>query len=376
MTEQSKQVEFNLFAVIQRVVRGRYILLATTLLGIALALIAIVLTRPWYSSQSQFLPPQSMDLSSGSTTAALLSGGADSGDLYLGLLASRTVQDDVVDHLGLKSIYHATNQTKARALLAANSKFSIGRNALVSIEVRADDPQLAARIANTYLDALYRLSSSMAASSSEARRLFYQQQLMKQRAELDQAEVSLKQIQEKTGIVIPTGEAQAGLTATAQLEAQIGAAEERLSGLVVGATDQNPQVIQARAQIAQLQAQLARQQQDSNAISAGIPSNRQLPGLTLEVEMKARDVKVAETAYDTLLGQYSKVRLLAIDPGPQLQVVDRAIPAESKAGPSRRGIVTYGFILGFFSGLFYVLFLEPLQRILRRFNDHPATQPR
>lgn len=376
MTDKSNQVEFNLVAVIRRVLRGKYVLLATTLLGAIIALIDAHVTKPWYFAQSEFLPPRYTDLTSGSPSALLLGGGADASDLYLGLLVSRSVQDDVVDHLNLKTVYHTPSQTAARFLLQKNSTFGVGRNSLVFVTVKAESPDLAAKIANAYLDALYRLNGSMVSSSSDARRVFFEQQLIDERAELEKAEEALKETQEKTGLFLPQGEAQAGLNATAQLQGQLDAAEDRLAGLLVGATDQNPQVVQARAQIAQLRSQLARQQQNDSAQSAGIPSNNRFPGLTLEVEEKERDVRAAETSYDTLLAQYGKARLASIDPGPQLEIVDRAVPPEFKSGPNTRSLLQYGIIAGFLAGLLYLLFFEPLRGMLRAFQAQPSTQPR
>ena len=375
MTDKPKQVELNLVAVIQRVLRGKYVLLATTILGTLIAVIVAHVTKPWYYAQAQFLPPHYTDIS-GSPSAMLLGGGTDSSDLYLGLLVSRSVQDDVVDHLGLRAIYHAPNQSVARFLLQKNSTFGVGRNSLILVAVKASDPQLAAKIANAYLAALYRLNGTMVGSSSDARRSFFQKQLKEQRADLDKAELALKQTQEKNGLVLPGGEAQAGLNATVQLQTQLDGAEERLAGLLVSGTDQNPDVIQARAQIAQLRAQLARQQQDTSAKSGGILSNNRIPGVTLEFEEKERDVKAAETAYDSLADQYGRARLASIDPGPQLEVVDPAVPPEFPAGPNRNSIIQEGVAFGFLAGLFYLLFFEPLRRLLRAYQEHPLNQPR
>jgi uncharacterized protein involved in exopolysaccharide biosynthesis len=362
-------VEFSLIDAVRRLYRGRYLLLgvavAASLLGLAIA----KLEKPWYVSESEFLPPHYTDLNA-APTALLLSSGSEASDLYLGLLVSRTVEDDVVDHLNLKSVYRVPSQTVARGLLRANSAFSVGRNSLVTVTVKAKDPVLASNIANAYLDALYRLNGEMVSSSSQARSAFYQQQLSEQRSKLTDAEQALKLTQEKTGLVLPAGEAQANLTATAQLQAQVGAAEERLAGLLVSETDQNPQVVEARAQLSQVRGELARMQADS-AQTTGLTPNRALPALTLEVDEKARDVKSAETTYDALLAQYEKARLTSIDPGPQLQIVDHAVPSEFKAGPNSRKQMVVGFLLGLMLGLIYLLAIEPLRRLGTAIK-HPA----
>jgi uncharacterized protein involved in exopolysaccharide biosynthesis len=191
---------------------------------------------------------------------------------------------------------------------------------------------------------------------------------------LSSADVELKNAEEKTGIVLPAGEAEAGLRATAELQARIGAAQARLSGLEVGATAQNPRVIQAQAELAELKAQLVRQQASSKTRSqgTGLASSAELPGMTLELMRKLRDVKLRELVYDSLTQQYEKARIESLDPGPQFQIVDRAVTPEQKAGPPRKWIVLGGIVLGFLAGLGNLLFAGRLARNLRKYRVDPV----
>ena len=235
----------------------------------------------------------------------------------------------------------------------------------------SNKPKLAADIANAYLDALFRLNGQMVASGSSYRRIFFEQQLQEQKQLLDKAENALKNTQVSTGVVLPQGEAEAGLNATAQLQAQINAAEAHLAGLLTGCTEQNPEVVTARSQLAQLRAQLSRQQADTGR-GQGIPSNGRMPELSLEYTQRAREVRLDETEYDALVQQYERARLESIDPGPQLQIVDRAVPAERKSGPSRKNIVAVGTLLGFAAGLVYVLGAGSLRRVIRLLRETPS----
>src|SRR6185437_4084586 len=247
----------------------------------------------------------------------------DPSDVYLGMLGSRSVQDDVIDHVGLMAVYHAKTKTIARNALKHQSKFKVNKNSLISVDVNAGDPKLASKIANAYLDALYRLNGSMVASASAHRRQFYEEQMESQKEALDAAEVALKQAEEKTGIVLPEGVAQASLRAIVDLQAEIGSQEAKLSALRMGATEDNPQVVQARAQLAELRSQLAQQQANTakQAHRSGLASSAVLPGLAMEIVRKMRDVKLNETLYDTLTAQYEKARIESLDPGPQFQIV-------------------------------------------------------
>ena len=192
------------------------------------------------------------------------------------------------------------------------------------------------RIANAYLDALYRLNGSMVASASAHRRAFFEEQMESQKEALDAAEVALKQAEEKTGIVLPEGEAQAGLRTMVDLQAAIGSCGDKALRATHGRHGRQSTGGSGSRELAELRAQLARQQANSakQGPRAGLASSAALPGLAMELVRKMRDVKLNETLYDTLTAQYEKARIESLDPGPQFQIVDRAIVPERKAGPS------------------------------------------
>ena len=345
--------DWNVANYFRSVIQGWRFLAGCAGCGLALALFAALAIKPWYVAEAVFLPPKP-EVSPAEPFAALL-GANDASDSYLGMLTSRTVADEVVDRLNLAAVYKAKLKTDARTQLAKNSKFTVNKNSLISVSVTDSDPSLAAAIANAYLESLYRLNGEMVRSASDHRRAFFEEQLATQKAALAAAESDLKLAQQKTGVLLPANQAQANLSANAQLQAQIGAVETRLAGLLSGATEQNPQVVEARSQLRQLESQLANQQATNSQHIGGLATTRQLPELVLENLEKEREVKLRETVYDALVSQYEKARLSALDPGPQLQIVDHAIAPERKAGPPRTLMVISGSLLGFLFGVAWLL---------------------
>ena len=165
------EIEWNLVGVIQKILRGRRVLLACSLSGLILGGVIAFVWPQWYAAEAVFLPPQVSEVSgAGSASSLLLQ--QDPSDRYLGMLGSRTVVDDVIDHVGLTAIYHAKTRSDTRAALIGHSKFTVSKNSLISVDITASEPKLAATIANAYLDALYRLNGSMVASASSYRREF------------------------------------------------------------------------------------------------------------------------------------------------------------------------------------------------------------
>ena len=369
MTPENRQeiddeVTWSLLDSLRTLHRARGRLLAASLAGLALGLLYAVVAPPYFKAEAVFLPPRIADLSGpASSSAALLLGSSDQlSDTFLGLLESRTVQDDVIDQLHLIPRLHARDRDQARALLHAASHFAINRNSFVALEITSSDRRLAPAIANAYLDALYRLNGQMADSASAHRSAFFEAQLETQKNALAQAELDLKTSQERTGLVSPTGQVQAGISATASLEAQLNAAEARRAQLALAGTAQNPQVVEARTFVDQLRGQLARQQAAEGSAHGLAPNNR-LPAMTLEYARREREVKLRETLYDTLVQQYEKARLSSLDPGPQLQIVDRAVIPEHKSGPSRKLALLLGLALGLLAGLTWIFAAPPLRRL-------------
>lgn len=372
----SELVAVDVGDVLRRVLLGKYVLLGTTLLGAVVALGVAYSIKPYYLAEAVFLPPKYSDLSAATPAASLLLGSSDSSDVYLGLLQSRAVQDDVVEHVGLQRIYKAPTKTAARAILTDHVTFGVSRNSLIFVRVKETDAQLTAAIANGYLAALYRLNSRMSNSSFDLRREFFQRQLDAQKNLLSQAESALKQTQERTGIILTAAEAQAGLAATADLQAQLNAAETRLAELRVSRTEQAPEMVEAKSQLSALRTQLARQSALRGNSGDGLASNRQMPAFALDLAERERDVKLNGAEYDALVQQLGKARLASIDPGPQLQVVDQAVVPEITSGPNHRNILVLGIALGLLTGLLYLVFFQPsirIYRMLKRYA-HPETR--
>jgi uncharacterized protein involved in exopolysaccharide biosynthesis len=285
------------------------------------------------------------------------------------MLASRSVADSVIDQVHLKDVYHVSYYDDARARLESQSRFSVSKNALISIAVVTSDPRLSANIANAYLDALYQLSGSMSASASAHRSEFFRAQLNAEQEQLAQAEADMQAVQEKTGLILPESEAQAGLSSTARLQAALQDAETRLSTLLLSSTEGNPEVVQLRTQIAAIQQQIRTQQSSANnSPGAGIPSGARLPGLMLDYARKQRDLKQQEAIYESLQQQYEKARLASMDPGPELEIVDRALVPERKAGPPRTLIVLVSTFVAALLGLLWVLFSNSLRRAKERYS--------
>jgi tyrosine-protein kinase Etk/Wzc len=313
-----------------------------------LGLVLVYSITPLYEASASLMP-QSKEDSSGLAT---LFSSRSPGDVFTGLLASRSVADDVIDRTNLLEIYKTSSREKARNILAGSSTFATGKDTLVTIKVRNRDAQTAMRIANAYLDGLENQREKMLLHEGEAHSRFFQQQIAQEAAALSAAEQSLKQVQERSGVVQPEAQTAIGLNAIAGVRGQITSLQVELSALLLGASDQNPQVRALRAQIAQLQGQEHALESASGAGGAGAAASaKQMPELNLEYARRQREVKYHEVLFNSISTQYEVARLNVGNSGAPFVIVDKAVVPEVKAWPLRKLLLllvfAFSVIIGF-----------------------------
>jgi hypothetical protein len=64
-------------------------------------------------------------------------------DLYIGMLKSRTVADNLITRFDLKKVYLQDLQSDARSALQGRTAIAAGRDGIITIEVDDKDPKLA-----------------------------------------------------------------------------------------------------------------------------------------------------------------------------------------------------------------------------------------
>ena len=98
----------------------------------------------------------------------------------------------------------------------------------------------------------------LAVSEAQLRRAFFEKQLKDTKENLVKAEQSLREVQEKSGVIVLDKQAEALITGAALLRAQIAEREVQLKVLRTSATEQNPDVIRLQSELRALRGELAR----------------------------------------------------------------------------------------------------------------------
>jgi tyrosine-protein kinase Etk/Wzc len=364
----SEEQVIDLLEVTTLVLREKKTILTSMLVMAALtAVLVCFVMKPTYTAQATFLPPQNapgsglsqMTSQLGSLGAlGALGGLKNSGDLYIGILGSRTIADGIIKQFNLQSVYKIKKISDTEKALKARSSFIYGKDTLITINVEDHDPQRSADLANAYLDALRGQNGRLALTESAQRRLFFEQQLQREKDALADAEVELKKTQEQTGLIAPSGQAQMEIETMAQIRAQITSRQVELASLRQSATDQYPAVMRLQTEIADLEQQLQKLQSDPGRRQPGnlqLPTAK-VPELALEYVRKQREVKYHEVLFELLAKQYEVARLDESREAPLLQVVDRALVPDKKSGPKRLLLTLGAAFLGALLGIVRVFF--------------------
>jgi tyrosine-protein kinase Etk/Wzc len=356
--------------------------------GLAVGILLSFVLKPMYTATATILPPQQ----STSVASALMGqlgslsggGGLSAGlglkspaDMYIGILESRTIADNVIAACNLRERYKTKTLVDAEAALAGHVTFESGKDNLIHLAVKDSDPKKASEIANRYLDQLYDVNSELATGEAAQRKNFYDRRIGEEKQALSDAEEALRNTQQKTGIIQFSGQAASIINAIAQARAELASREVELKSTETFATADNPVVIQLQQEIEALKANLAQLERSQQSIQPGelqIPAG-QLPEAALQYERQVRELKYHDTLFDLLTRQSEAAKLDEAKSAPILQIVDHAIPPDRKSGPARKlltlGFAAFGFLLALAWGL-VELFFERLRRVpeqAKKLND-------
>lgn len=321
-----------------------------------------------YTATTVIMPPQA---ATSSATAMLGQIGALAGlagkdiglknpsDLYVGIIKSRSVADEIIQEFSLQSYYHKKYVSDARKRLDHNSDVVAGKDGLITIKFEDHDPKRAADIANAYVAQLYAANKRLAISEASQRRVFYEKALEVEKDRLADAEVELKKTQEATGLIQLSSQADAIIRSVAQVQSQLSAKQVQLEAMKSFATSDNPDVIRTEQEIAALKQQLTNVERNNKLGNGNIavPTGK-IPEAGLEYVRKLRDVKYHESLFEMLAKQFEAAKIDEGKSAPLIQVVDAAIVPDKRSEPLRSVIIGLGVLTGVLLGCCHVWLLN------------------
>jgi uncharacterized protein involved in exopolysaccharide biosynthesis len=363
----------KLFRVLSRRPRLTYGIPAA--FAVAAVLFSLTL-RDYFKAETRILPPQDRG---GGLAAQLLgqggsglialatgmSGAKSPGELYVEIMKTRTVLDRIVDRFDLMKLYKARyRQDARRRLLGSITAREDLKSGIIFLTVQDEDPKRAADMANAFGEELKATAGGLAISEAGQRRMFFEEQIARAKETLTRSEEEIKSFQQRTGMFQIDAQARTIIEGIARIRAAIAAKEVEARVLRSFSTPQNPDLNRVEEEIRALRSELQKTETTKGAGFDPLMSSGRVPEAGMEYLRRLRQFKYNETLFELLSKQYELAKLDEAKGAVVIQVIDRAVPPERKAGPHRALIVLLAAGTGFFLAVLIVLFLE-----------RPATKP-
>ena len=371
--------EINLMDLLLVIAKHNRLILKFTGSVALLAVVISLLMDNVYTAKVMIMPPQQSQSSAASIMLSQVGAlgslaGVDKSPsgLYIAMLKSRSVADYVIDRFKLMSVYKKKTYVATRKKLEDSVTMTAGKEGMISIEFDDTDPKRAAAIANGYILGLDTLVRRIAVTEAGRRRLFFENELKKSRDNLDAADLAMKNLQEKTGVISIEAQSTSILAAEANLRAQVAAKEIELSAMRGYATPQNPDVRRAEQMLVSLRAQLAKLEGQSRGTKIEMPAKNKIPSMAIDYMRRMRDLKYYEGLLTFVSQQLASARLDEAKDAPVIQVVDKALVPEKKTKPKRALIVILATLMAFFMGVLFAFFKEASERA----SQDPASAER
>jgi len=299
--------------------------------------------------------------------ASDLLGVKSTGATLVGILASDTIRNRLIDRFQLQKVYGDRYKQDARKDLGKLTEITEDRKSgIITVSVTDRDPQRAAALAKAYIDELDRLVAELSTSAARRERIFVEQRLHSVKQELDASAREFSEYASKNTAVDINAQTKAMVESAAVLQGQLIAARSEVQGLEQIYTKNNIKVKTVEARIAELQRQLQNMggegpPPEGTAPSAEpnppelYPSIRKLPLLGVRWADLYRQTKINETVFGLLRQKYELARIQEAKEIPTIKVLDPPAVAEKKASPHRLVIILLGALLVFAGGCAWIV---------------------
>jgi len=269
-------------------------------------------------------------------------------DPYVGMLKGDKIFDRIIARFNLRGPNRKNYLEDVRRTLRSRVDITGGNDGIISIEVTDKNPDVAAKMANAFIEELDNSLQEIALKEAKSRLAFMEKERGQANHALTNAEEALRVFSEQNSLIQIDTQAKAVLEYIATLRAAIDSKEIQIQVLRQKATPFNYDVKQQETELKGLKEKLqaAETQSDQSCFSDICLKTSKVPGLGLEYMRLFREVKFQEGLYQLYCKLVEIARLDQMRDFSVIQITDQANPPERRS--NRRlipalltGIVTF-----------------------------------
>ena len=377
----SADSEISVFDLLIVLAKNKFLILGAPLVTAVVVAVYSLTLPPAYKAITKILPPQQSQSAASAVLAQLggalgtsgaggLTGGKGSNELYIAMLKSQAVANNLIERFELIKLWgiDAKHPSDIYEALSGRAKISSSLGGLIDIEVEDKDPKFAAALANAFVEELFKYTSTIAVTEAAQRRLFYERQLALAKENLTKAEIAARQALLTGGVIRVDAQGSAIVETTTRLRTQISAKEVQIGTMRAFAGDRNPDLQLALQEIESMKRQLAKIEESgvTKAVSNG-NTGKGFDNLAL-----LRDVKYYEVIFDLLARQFEMAKIDEAKDAAIIQVIDKAIEPDRRSKPRRTIMVLISSLLMGFVAVLLAFLREGLEKA----STHPQKAAR
>ena len=384
MTDEPKEID--LFPSFFAIVSARWIIIRNVLITVVLVAILSFFLPKKYTAVATLMPPSddnkmSMNfLSDVSVPGLSLPSKASTADVLVEMLKSRAVGERVLnrqfamkgDSSKLVNILNVPNAEIGLLKMRKKARFLLSNQNVISIIAEMRDPQLAAAVANAYVDELDQVNQEKSVSQAKNSRVYLESQLEQTHAQLFDATKKLATFQQKNKAVSLENQMAASIQQAGELQGQILNKKIEIGVMLQSMKPSNPQVARAQQELEQMERRYAELQYGNGDETQLYLAFNDVPEVALELAELMREVKVQETVWQLLNQQYYQAKIEEARNTPTVQVLDDATPPPFPSAPNKKALVLVFALLSFVLSIIWILFAQYWQRV----STHPDKQSR
>lgn len=342
------------------------ILTVTVLTTIFLFLILLFVYPLSYEAPVTILPPEKNNKMGG--LSSLLGGEDFSGivasglsnansQLFAEILKSRTAALYVVRKHNLVEFYKSKNEIEAARELNDNLNINISKEGIITLGVKLSTSffplfssekdsvrKLAAKISNSYVEALDRINREKLSSKAKRARIYIESQLELTKKLLDSAEYALMQFQKKNKTVSLPDQVKAAIESAANLKSDIVKTEIELGLLEPNLKEDSKILVNLKSRLQELRNQYSKMEMGNQDYLVAF---KDVPEIGRELAQLLREVKVQNEVYFLLEQQYFKEKIQENRDLPTVEILDEAIPPRKPVSPRLILSTIVGSVLSF-----------------------------
>ena len=333
--------ELNLIDYWRIIWKYKYLIGGLFIIAVTASMLYSLSMPKTYKATATILPP--MDTPASGSIDMLRSAGikglttkATPTDIFVGILKSRQMQDDIIDNFNLMELYKTDLRESARQTVSSNTGVNISREQMISVSFIDRSPERAAEIANFYVKNLDALNRNLNITTAGQLRQFVETRLKETKQSLVEAEEKLEAYRIKHKIA---GGLRSASVSAGGLEGRLIAKKIELEAKKKYTTENNPEIIKLQTEINEIEKALVR-----------------MPPVENELARLIRELSTQENVYRLLVTQYEQAKIEEARDTPTVQILDHAVIPERKHGPAIKknmmvsglAALFIGFLLAFF----------------------------